>query len=126
MPPMDLFPGSPVSEGRLTLDEYAFPLPDAVLPLLQTGQRVTMGLRREKVKVFPAAGSIGAIHLQAQVETFESDFVHRTQTVFLRMGRLLFSGLCPLDIKLHAGQQVPVEIQPEDLYFFDTHSGRRL
>jgi ABC-type sugar transport system ATPase subunit len=126
LPPMDLFPSGSVSDGKVALGEYAFPLPQGILPLLQSGQQVTMGLRREKVRVLPETETKDSIHLQADVESFESDFVHRTQTVFLRLGRILFSGLCPLDIKLHAGQQVPVELRPEDLYFFDTHSGRRL
>jgi ABC-type sugar transport system ATPase subunit len=126
LPPMDLFPSGSVSDGRLVLGEYTFPLPEAILPLLQMGQRVTMGWRRETVKVLPAAESKDGMQFQAEIEAFESDFVHRTHTVFLRMGRLQFSGLCPLDIKLHIGQQVPVEIHPENIYFFDTHTGRRL
>ena len=126
LPSMDLFPSGSVSDGQLILGQYAFPLPESILPMLQNGQQVTMGLRRETVKVLPEARSTGGIHLQADVEAFESDFVHRTQTVFLRMGRVQFSGLCPLDIKLHIGQLVPVEIHHENLYFFDTRSGRRL
>lgn len=126
MPPMDLFSSGAVSDGHLVLGGYAFPLPEAILPLLQNGQQVTMGLRRETVKVFPGTESIDGIHLQAQVEAFESDFVHHTQTVFLRLERFQFSGLCPLDTELHVGQNVPVNIQPGDLYFFDTRSGRRL
>jgi ABC-type sugar transport system ATPase subunit len=126
LPPMDLLPSGSVSEGRLALGKYTFPFPESIQPLLQAEQQVTMGLRRETVRVFPEPESKNAIHLQADVDAFESDFVHRTQTVFLRMGRLQFSGLCPLDLKLHVGQQVPLEIQPENLYFFDTHSGRRL
>jgi multiple sugar transport system ATP-binding protein len=126
LPPMDLFPSGPISEGRLVLGEYWFPLPESILPLLQNGQQVTMGLRRETVKVLPEVEAKDGIHLQAEVEAFESDFVHRTHTVFLRLGGLQFSGLCPLEIKLHIGQHVPVEIHPENLYFFDTHSGRRL
>jgi ABC-type sugar transport system ATPase subunit len=126
LPPMDLLPSGAVLDGRLVLGEYAFPLPESLLPLLQNGQQVTMGLRRETVKVFPAGEADRAIHLQADVDAFESDFVHRLHTVFLRRGRLQFSGHCPLDMQLHVGQQVPVEIQPENLYFFDTLSGRRL
>jgi ABC-type sugar transport system ATPase subunit len=126
LPPMDLFPSGPISDGRLVLDGYTFPIPQSILPLLHNRQQVTMGLRRETVKVLSETDSRDGIHLQAEVEAFESDFVHRTHTVFLRMGRLQFSGLCPLEIKLHIGQTVPVEIQPENLYFFDTHTGRRL
>jgi ABC-type sugar transport system ATPase subunit len=126
LPPMDLFPSGSVADGRLILDDYTFPLPQSILPLFQNGQQVTMGVRRETVQVMPGTQANNEIHLQAVVDSFESDFVHRTHTVFLHMGRLQFSGLCPLDVKLHVGQQVPVEIQAEKLYFFDTHSGRRL
>jgi ABC-type sugar transport system ATPase subunit len=126
LPPMDLLPGGSVSDGKLVLDEYAFPLPELLLPLLQNGQQVTMGLRRETVKVFPEEATDRAIHLQTSVAALESDFVHRLHTVFLRVGQLQFSGHCPLDIQIHVGQQVPVEIQPENLYFVDTRSGRRL
>jgi ABC-type sugar transport system ATPase subunit len=124
LPPMDLLPSGTVSDGRLVLDEYTFPLPESVLPLLQNGQQITPGLRRETVKVL--SESTDGIQLRAAVEAVESDFVHRTQTVFLRMGRFHFSGLCPLDVRLHVGQPVQVEIHLENLYFFDTHSGRRL
>ena len=126
LPPMDLFPSSPVSDGKLAVDAYTFSLPDSILPLLQNGQQITMGVRRETVKVSPVSSSSHGIHLKAEVDAFESDFVHRTQTVFLRLGQSQFSGVCPLDVKLHLGQLVDVEIDPEDLYFFDTHSGRRL
>ena len=126
LPPMDLFPSGPVSDGRLTLDGYTFPLAESIRPLLNAGQQVTMGVRRESVKVLPESRSASAIRLQAQVEGFESDFVHRSQTVFLHQGRLKFSGLCPLELKLHTGQAVDVDVEPESLYFFDTQSGRRL
>ena len=126
LPPMDLFPSGPVLDGRLVLDEYSFPIPETVRLLLSQGQQVTMGVRRETVKVFPNDFSTRGIQLQAEVESFESDFVHRTQAVFLRTGRFHFSGLCPLDVKLRQGQNVQVMIDPESLYFFDTQSGRRL
>jgi hypothetical protein len=83
-------------------------------------------MRRETVRVSPESSSTNGIRLRAEVETFEADFVHRTQSVFLRRGRIRFSGLCPLDMKLHTGQPVDAEIDPENLYFFDSLSGRRL
>jgi hypothetical protein len=66
------------------------------------------------------------MHFRAQVEAFESDFVHRAQIVFLRMGKLEFTGLCSMDVKLHIGELVHVDMDPERLYFFDTKSGKRL
>ncbi|HJS17747.1 MAG TPA: hypothetical protein VJ785_03300, partial [Anaerolineales bacterium] len=126
LPPMDLFPNGSVSNGKLVLDEYSFPISQDSLPLVTSGQQVTMGVRRETVKVWTVSSSTQGVQLRAEVDAFESDLVHRTQIVFLRMGRLHFSGLCPLDVKLHMGQIVYVQIDPVQLYFFDTQSGKRL
>ena len=126
LPPMDLFPGGSISDGRLILDDLAIPIPGNINPLIENGRQVTMGVRREKVKILAQAPSPNGIRLRAEAEAFESDFVHHTQTVFLRRGRFAFSGVCPLDTDLHVGQPVDVEIDPENLYFFETQSGRRL
>lgn len=125
LPPMDLFPSGSVSDRWLVLEGYTFHIPESI-PFIANGQQVTMGVRRESVSVLPEARPANGIHLRAEVEAFESDFVHRTQTVFLRMGKLQYSGLCPLDVKLHVGQLVHVEIDPQGLFFFDTLSGKRL
>jgi multiple sugar transport system ATP-binding protein len=124
--PMALFAGGSLAGGRLVLDEYSFPLPGWILSLAENGQQVTMGLRREAVHVSADALSTNGIQLSAEVEAFESDFAHRVQIVFLRMGRFTFSGVCASDAKLHVGQQVHALIEPERLYFFDTKSGKRL
>jgi ABC-type sugar transport system ATPase subunit len=126
LPPMDLFPSGSVSGGQLIVDNTPFILPQYLLSRLEHGQRVTMGMRRETVHILPESKSASGIHLQAEIEAFESDFVHRTQIVFLRMGRLQFSSLCPIDRRLHVGQLVNVELDPQTLYFFDTRSGKRL
>jgi ABC-type sugar transport system ATPase subunit len=96
------------------------------LPLVQDGQAVTLGMRRETVNISAQPASINGVQLQAQVEALEADFVHRTQTVQLRSGRWSYSGLCPLDIKLQVGQPVQAQINPEYLHFFDASSGLRL
>jgi ABC-type sugar transport system ATPase subunit len=124
--PMDLFPSGSISGGQLILGEYSFPIPRRIFSLVENGQQVTMGLRRETVNVSVEAKSTNGMQFRADVEAFESDLVHRTQVVFLRMGKLEFSGLCSMDVKLHVGQLVYVEMDPEKLYFFDTKSGNRL
>jgi len=126
LPPMDLFEGGSISGSLLILDDYSFPLPHRTFSLVENGQPVAMGLRREAVSVAVDNRSANGIQLRAEVEGLESDLVHRVQVVFLRMGRFAFSGLCPIDMKLHAGQSVHAAIDPERLYFFDTVSGRRL
>jgi ABC-type sugar transport system ATPase subunit len=126
LPPMDLLPSGSISGGQLVLDDYAFPIPRRIFPLVQNGQQVTLGLRRETVNVSAQTLSTNGLQFRAEVTAFESDFVHRVQIVFLRMGKITFSGLCPIDAKLQVGQLVYAETDPEWLYFFDTKSGKRL
>jgi multiple sugar transport system ATP-binding protein len=124
--PMDLMPSGSVSGGQLLIGEYSFPIPRRIFSLVEDNQQVTMGLRRETVNVSMEAATTNGMQFRAEVEAFEPDFVHRTQVVFLRMGTLEFSGLCSMDVKLHVGQLLHVEVDPERLYFFDTKSGKRL
>jgi len=124
--PMDFFPSGSVSGGRLVLGEYSFPIPDRIFPLVQNGQQITLGLRREAVKVSAKEMHSDAIQLRAEIEAIEPDMIHRIQVVYIRMGEFLYSGLCPMDENLHIGQYVHVEIDPERMYFFDTVSGLRL
>jgi ABC-type sugar transport system ATPase subunit len=124
LPPMDLLPGGSVSNGELILSDYHLPLPKRILPLVENGQMLTLGMRREHVKLSNEAKS--GIQFRAEVEGFESDFTHQIQIVFLRMGRLLLSGHAPLDVKLQTGETIQIEIDPANLFFFDTKSERRL
>ncbi|HEX6268659.1 MAG TPA: ABC transporter ATP-binding protein [Anaerolineales bacterium] len=126
LPPMSLFASGLISGSKLLLDEYVISLPGRLLPLVKNDQLVTVGLRAEAVKVSPGTLSSSGIQLRAEVEALESDFVHRTQTVQLRTGRWTYWGSCPLDVKLHVGQTVPAEIDPERLHFFDPTSGQRI
>ena len=126
LPPMNLFSGGFISGNKLVLDDYLIPLPERVFPLVQNNQPVTLGMRQEAVGISVEASSTNGIQLPAEVESFESDFVHRTQTVNLHTGRWMYSGLCPLDMRLHVGQLVDAQIEPAYLYFFDSGSGLRL
>jgi ABC-type sugar transport system ATPase subunit len=102
------------------------PLPQLIFSLVENGQPVTLGMRREAVNVSTELASTKGIQLRGEVEAFESDYVHRTQTVQIRTGRWHYSGLCPIDQKLWIGQPIQVQINPQQLYFFDTNSGKRL
>jgi len=126
LPPMNLFSGGFISGNKLVLDDDLIPLPSRVFPMVQNDQRVTLGMRPGAVNVSAATLSTNEIQLAAQVEAFESDFVHRLQAVYLRTGRWTYSGQCPIDMKLQIGQRVQVSIDPEHLYFFDTNSGLRI
>jgi ABC-type sugar transport system ATPase subunit len=126
LPPMNLFSGGFISGNKLVLDDDLIPLPSRVFPMVQNDQRVTLGMRPGAVNVSAATLSTNEIQLAAQVEAFESDFVHRLQAIYLRTGRWTYSGQCPIDMKLQIGQRVQVSIDPEHLYFFDTNSGLRI
>lgn len=126
LPPMDLFPSGTISGGKLVLGDYAFPFPGRMFSLVEDGQQVTMGVRRETVTVSEGRPSTNGIPLRATVDAVESDFVHRLQVVYLHAGELIFSGLCPMDLKLYVGQSVFAAFDPDRLYFFDTKSGRAL
>jgi ABC-type sugar transport system ATPase subunit len=126
LPPMNLLPSGSISGGKLVLDKYLIPLSSRVYPLVENGQRVTLGFRREAVKVSAEINSGNGIQLRGEVEALEPDYAQRTQTVYIRDGLWNYSGVCPLDMKLHIGQIVHVELDPEMLYFFDTVSGLRL
>ena len=124
IPPMNLFSGGFISGDKLILDDYLIPLPKLIYSLVQNGQAVTLGMRQQALKV--STGSANGVHLRGEVEAFDSDYVHRTQTVHVRNGRWRYSGICPLDVKLWVGQLVEAEIDLEHLYFFDTKTGLRL
>src|ERR1043165_2889841 len=126
LPPMSLLSGGSISDHMLVLDDDLIPLPKLIFSLVENGQAVTLGMRREAVNVSTELASTKGIQLGCEVEAFESDYVHRTQAVHIRMGRWHYSGICPIDQKLWVGQPVQAQIDPEQLYFFDTHSGKRL
>ena len=126
VPPMNLLSGGLISGGNLILDHTLIRLPSRLPPLVQIDQYVTLGMRPEAVTVSVESNSTKGIQLPAEVETSESDFVHRIQTVQLRTGRWIYSGQCSIDVKLEPGQEVQAIIDPERLYFFDTNSGVRL
>jgi ABC-type sugar transport system ATPase subunit len=126
LPPMNLLPGGSVSGNKLILDDDLIPLSGRVYPLVQNGQRVTLGFRREVVHISASESFDGRIHLKGEVEALEPDYAQRTQTVYIRNGRLGYSGSCALDVKIEIGQMIHVAIDPEKLYFFDSDSGRRL
>jgi ABC-type sugar transport system ATPase subunit len=126
LPPMNLFRGGSVSGGKLVLDDYLIPLPRDLFTLVQNGQLLTVGMRREGVSVSAQSNSGGQIQLRGEVEAVEPDYSRQSQTVYLRTGRWAYSGLCSLDTKFSLGQIVTVYIDPAQLFFFDTSSGLRL
>lgn len=126
LPPMDLYPSGSISGGRLVLDDYSFPIPNRIFPLVRDGQQVTLGTRREDVRVSVESMPVDAVQFRAEIEAIEPDLVHHVQIVYVRMGKITSSGLCPQNEKLHVGQLIHIAIDPARLYFFDTASGKQL
>ncbi len=126
LPPMSLFSGGFVSGDKLILDAYLIPLPERVSRLVQDNQPVTLGVRQEAVIISAVEASTNGIGLLAEVESFEADYIHRTQTVQLRTGPWTYLALSPLEMNFQTGQRVRVQLDPDRLYFFDTNSGQRL
>lgn len=126
LPPMALFSSGVISGNKLVLDDALIPLPRLIFSLVRDGQQVTLGVRREAVSISTELTPTDGIQLQGEVEAFESDYVHRIQTVHVLTGRWRYLGICPLEVKLQVGQWVRAQIDPEQLYFFDTNSGLRL
>ena len=126
LPPMNLLSGGFISGNKLVLGDFVIPLPERIFPLVQNNQAVTLGMRHEAVSISTESTAPSGIQLPADVESTEPDYVHRTQTVYLRTGQWRYSSLCSLDLDLRAGQVVHTQLDTEKLYFFDTKSGQRI
>jgi ABC-type sugar transport system ATPase subunit len=126
LPPMSLLAGGFISGNKLVLDDTLIPLPKYIFSRVENNQPVTLGIRPEAASISIESTSRKVDQLPAEIESFESDFVHRTQTVHLRTGHWTYSALCPLDLDFRIGQQVNAQLDPAQLYFFDAKSGSRL
>ena len=126
LPPMSLLSGGSIAGNKLALGEYLIALPARIISFVQNNQPVTLGMRQEAVGIATVDTSTKQIQLPAEVESFEPDYVHRTQTVQLRTGPWTYSAVSHLDMNFQVGQRVRAQLDSERLYFFDTNSGLRL
>jgi multiple sugar transport system ATP-binding protein len=126
LPPMSLLAGGTISGDRLMLGDTLIPLPERVSRLVQDHQPVTLGVRQEAVSISTDPASPNGIQLPAEVDAFEPDYSHRTQTVHLRTGPWTYAGVCALDVDLRAGERVRAQLDPQQMHFFDTDSGLRI
>ncbi len=125
--PMTLLPSGHVLAPELVLDDIHIPLPERVRPLVKENQTLVLGLRPEAVSLAGSSNPPSSgIKLQGQIETIQSDYPHRTQLLQLRSGRLEYPCQCPLDVPLKVGETISVQLDPEQLYFFDQTSGLTL
>lgn len=126
-PPMNLFTGGVVGEGAVQFPSFRLPLPDQIKERLQSGQRVTLGVRPEALRLVdsvtnPPEGVI----LQAIAEVVEPDFGRQSQLVYAAQDEVRFVAMGDLQIPLFAGHPVAAHLQTDRLHFFDATSERRI
>ena len=126
LPPMNLFSGGFISVNKLVLDDHLIPLPAFLFSRVENNQSVTLGIRQEAVSLSVEKASSNGFQLPAEVETYEADYVHRTQTVHLRTGPWRYSALASLEMNFRIGQSLYAQLDPERFYLFDSRSGLRI
>lgn len=126
-PPMNLFAGGPLQEGNLTLGATAVPLPAALQAQCQAGQRITVGIRPEAVRVVDAhTEPPESIILHGTAEVVEPDFGRQTQWVHVQSAAGPFIATADINQPLFAGHPVTARLDPTQIQLFDTQSERRL
>ena len=134
-PPMNLISGGVIADGVLRLSHYAFPLPDTLKPQVQAGQALTLGLRPEVIQLISSSSTPvtnpakPGIHLQGTVDMVEPDFAHQQQVIYVRVddgsGAISFAVTAELDAAI-VGATVEVVFPPDQLYFFDSATEKRI
>ena len=124
--PMTLLPGGRVVDGKLLLEGLGISLPEQVKAVVREEQALVIGLRPEAVSLAGQHDLPPGIQLKGQIQIIEHDFARHTQVLQLRTGQLTYPGLCSLDVQLKIGDTIPMQIDPERLYFFDQVSGLAL
>ncbi|MFN8419693.1 MAG: ABC transporter ATP-binding protein [Anaerolineae bacterium] len=114
-PPMNLF------EGRLTNDSFECSL--FSLPLDTRGyanRPITLGVRAEHLVLDPVG------HIRAEVVLVEPLLAERAQFVYAEMGAQRIAARFSADQHVHVGDNIALSVDPVNIHFFDTHTGRRL
>lgn len=124
--PMTLLPSGRAVNDKMILDDVFIPFPARIRPLVRQDQTLVLGLRPEAVSLAGSDGLSGGISLTGQIENIQRDYPRHTMLLQLRTGRLDYPCLCPIDTPLTVGDQIHVQIDPQQLYFFDQESGQAL
>ena len=124
--PMTLLPSGHVLGSELVLDDVHILLPERIRPLVKENQTLVLGLRPEAVALAEGDPPSGGIKLQGQIETIQPDYPHHIQLLQLLSGRLEYPCQCSLDVSLKVGDTISVQMDPDQLYFFDQESGLTL
>ena len=129
---MNLFTDGVVAEDAVQFPSFRLPLPSQVKAQLQSGQRVTLGVRPEALRLVdgttnPTEGVIlPSVILRGVAEVVEPDFGRQSQLVYAAQDEFRFVAMGDLQIPLFAGYPVTAHLQTDQLHFFDATSERRI
>ncbi|MEI6291245.1 MAG: ATP-binding cassette domain-containing protein [Chloroflexota bacterium] len=126
LPPMNLFPGAIISNGSLLLEENSINTSNPLFPNFPAALRMVIGARPEVIKLNQPAGQPGSVSFSARVENVEHDFSRRTKIIRLQKGSWVFSAICTDTQSIEMGENVTVQIDKSDLYYFDETTGLRI
>jgi ABC-type sugar transport system ATPase subunit len=126
-PPMNLFTGGVVSDGEVALPGFTVPLPSHLRDQVQRGQKVTVGVRPEALRLvdtttMPTPG----VCLRGVAEVVEPDFGRQSQLVYAAQDEFRFVAMGDLSLSLFAGHPVTAQLDIERLHFFDATSEQRI
>lgn len=126
-PPMNLFTGGVVTDGMVQLAGFAVPLPAELKAQVQSGQRLTVGVRPEALRLVDAAAPpSNAVILRGVAEVVEPDFGRQSQLVYTATDDYRFVTMGDLTIPIYASHPVVAQLDTTRLHFFDAASERRL
>ncbi len=130
-PPMNLFAGGTVADGRVHFPDFQVPLPDRVREQVQAGQTLTLGVRPEALRLVDGATTrptteTNGILLRGAAEVVEPDFGRQSQLVYTANEQLRFVAMGDLQIPMFAGHPVTARLDIDRLHFFDTASEQRI
>ena len=118
-PAMNFYTGE-VANGRVRFADFDWPLPQALQPQVNAGQRLTLGIRPEHIAL---GGQDGILALVEVVEPLISE---QAQIVHVSLGQ----EPCVLKIRrqfpLIPGDRVCLQFDPPRVHFFDPETEERL
>ncbi len=125
--PMNLLTGGMVADDTLHLNDLVIPLPEQVRSQVRAGQKVTLGIRPEAVRLVRGDQPLSdGVRVRGVVEVIQPDFAHRAQLVYVRTGTLSYAATDVLDMSLSVGETVEVIFPANESYFFDGETERRI
>jgi len=118
-PPMNLFAGGVVRDGRICWENAEVGLPAGVRSHVQEGRTLTVGARAERAEILGGSESASeGLVLRGSVANIEPDFGRGTQLVYAQSGPFFYAAKGSLDPSMDVGDEIRV-LYPEDaLYLF--------